>query len=198
MTTEPVAPTADPVEPTEPTTPEPEAVEPTEPEQVTVPKADLDALRRKVAEGEKAKRDAEKAKADAERKRLEEEGKHREIAEQEKARADLAEQALQRAEQTARITAAAARLKFRKATDAAALLPADVDLSTDAAVEAALSALATESPYLIDTGTVTRTGTPAGGDQDHAGLTRESLKSMTAEQIAALSDKELHEAMSRG
>src|SRR2546423_2090112 len=79
-TTAPVAEKDAPPDPVEPAAPaEPEKAEP---ETITLPKAEADALRRRVAEAEKAQRKLEADRKKADETRQAEEGKWRELAEQ--------------------------------------------------------------------------------------------------------------------
>lgn len=139
-------------------------------ETVTLTKADHDAMQSQLAAFRRQQKKAEEQAAEAERKRLEDEGKHKEIADAEKARADKAEAALADHKREQRIERLATKMKFRDSRDALANLPEGLDRDDEAAVEAALTQVAKTKPYLIDTGTVTRTGGQAGGPADPATL----------------------------
>jgi hypothetical protein len=166
-------PPTDPAEPTgEPTkepTPAPEPT-PQSADKVEISKADYDALQSQIAAFRRQQKKAEEAAKAAEQKRLEEEGKHKELAEAEKARADKAEADLKTFKRDQRIERLATKKGFHDAKDAIANLPGDLDRDDEAAVEAALEQVAKTKPYLLDKGTPTRTGGPAGGAQPPANL----------------------------
>lgn len=151
--------------PPEPVTPPVTPEKPETPEALTVPKAEWEATQSALAD---LRRKAKKAEDDA-KKAAEEEakakGEHEKLAQQYQQERDEIKAELDGERAKARVRSIATRLKFRNADVAVALLPASVDQSDEAAIEAALTTLATEQDYLIDTGTPTRTGAPAGGGE---------------------------------
>lgn len=170
-------------------------------EKIEVSKSDWEAMQSQIASFRRKQKKAEEDAKAAEQKRLEEEGKHKELAAQEKARADKAEADLAAFKRTQRIERMAAQKKFRDPTDAIANLPADLDRDDDAAVEAALEQIANTKPYLLDTGTPSRTGGPAGGAQPPANLDEQIAEAeakgdyklagaLKARKLATLTSKE--------
>lgn len=165
-------------------------------ETVPMSKGEVEALRRQAREGREAIKKAERDAEAAKRKQLEDKGEHQQIAEAEKARADAAEARALKLERDARIATVAGRLKFRHADEAIALIPSDTDLDDEAGLEQALKALSTERPHLIDNGAPARTGAPAGDTTASTGgqkFTRDQIKAMTPQQIAALSPTDFAE-----
>lgn len=138
---------------------------PPAPEALTVPKAEWEAAQSALADlRRKAKKAEDEAKRAAEEK-AKANGEHEKLAAQYQQERDAAKAELESERAKARVRSTASRLKFRNADDAVALLPATVDQADETAVEAALKQLATEREYLIDNGTPTRTGAPAGGGE---------------------------------
>jgi hypothetical protein len=144
--TDDTAAVAEPTAPVEPAEPAVEA--PAEPETITLPRAEADALRRRVAEAEKAQRkiEAERKKADEERQA--EEGKWKELAEQRDR--ELAQERAERTRMTReqRITRLAAKAKFLDPADVVGRVSAE-DGEDDALTENALAQIAERSPHLI-------------------------------------------------
>jgi hypothetical protein len=155
----------------------------------------------------KARRDADEAKrradeaerklADRDRKDAEEQGRWKELAETEKARADGLEQKIAASEQDRQIESVAKSLKFRDPDLVKHLLPANVDKNDTAQVKTALEQIASERKHLIDGAPPPPSGGPTGGPNADTppALTREQLKAMTPQQIAALEPKDLAEAL---
>jgi hypothetical protein len=130
------------------------------------------------------------------RKEAEEQGRWKELAEQ--AQADKAELEAKwaKAEQDRQLESIARTLKFRDPDLVGHLVPASVDRNDTAAVKAALEAVATERPHLVDGAPPPPSGGPAGGTQtDPPKLTREQLAAMKPEQVAALDPKVVNEAL---
>lgn len=145
-TTAPEAETTDPAA-TDPTPPS-EPAKPAEPETVTLPRAEADALRRRVAEAEKAQRKFEADKKKAEDERQAEEGKWKELAEQRDRELSTERGERARVEREQRITRIASRLKYVDPSDVVGRVTADEGVD-DASVEAALERIAKASPHLI-------------------------------------------------
>ena len=157
--------TDDPAGATPPEPPAPTPEKPVTPEALTVPKAEWEATQSALADlRRKAKKAEDEAKKAAEEK-AKANGEHEKLAAQYQQERDAATAELESERAKARVRSTASRLKFRNADDAVALLPASVDQADETAVEAALKQLATEREYLIDNGTPTRTGAPAGGGE---------------------------------
>ncbi len=156
--------TDDPAGATPPEPKDPPATPPA-PEVLTVSKAEWEASQSALADlRRKAKKAEDEAKRAAEEK-AKANGEHEKLAAQYQQERDAAKAELESERAKARVRSTASRLKFRNADDAVALLPASVDQADETAVEAALKQLATEREYLIDNGTPTRTGAPAGGGE---------------------------------
>lgn len=158
----------------------------------TVSKSEVDELKKKLAISERARKKEAKRREDddaaAERQRLEEEGKHQQIAEEAEKRANEAEAALEQERRSSRINRIANRLNFQNTEDASKLLSKEVDLDDDQSVEDALNELAADKPYLVRE-TSDRTALPAGGKGNRSGFKKDP-KTMTQEEIAALTDEE--------
>jgi ribonuclease D len=120
---------------------------PTEPETVTMPKAEVDALRRQAAEAQKEKRKFEADQKKAKEEREAEEGKYREIAETKDR--ELAQERAERARvvREQRITRIASRMEFLDPEDVIGRVSAE-DGEDDALTESALKAIAERSPHL--------------------------------------------------
>lgn len=94
-----------------------------------------------------------------------------------------------------RVTRLASRLGFRDPADASALLKDD-QTGDDKTCERALRQLAEEKPYLRDPRKAA--GIPGGNGGGRGGITAEQLKSMSPDEINALWDKGVQEALTRG
>jgi hypothetical protein len=116
-------------------------------ETITMSKAEVDALKRTVAEARKAERKAEAAAARAAEEDAKRKGDYEAASKAAEERAAKAEERLTQIERQSRVTAAAAREKFRDPADAIALLPADV-LDDESKLTAALKQLKKDKPYL--------------------------------------------------
>ena len=127
----------------------PEAVEtPQADETVTMSKAEADALRRRVAESEKAARklEAEQRKADEARKA--EEGKWQELAAERERELNETRERAARIERDQLITRVASRLKFIDPSDVTGRLTAE-DAADEQAIETSLERIAKASPHLV-------------------------------------------------
>ena len=153
-------------------------------------------MRRDKEAADKRAKEAEEKLAAKEREEAEEQGRWKELAE--KAQADKAELEAKwaKAEQDRQLESIARTLKFRDPDLVGHLVPASVDRNDTAAVKAALEAVATERPHLVDGAPPPPSGGPAGGTQtDPPKLTREQLAAMKPEQVAALDPKVVNEAL---
>lgn len=144
-TTAPVAEPDASADPVEPAAAEPEKAEP---ETITLPKAEADALRRRVAEGEKAQRKYEADRKKADEARQAEEGKWRELAEQRNQELAQAHERAGKLERDQRISRIAQRMKFLDPTDVIGRISAE-DGQDDTLTEAALARISEVSPHLI-------------------------------------------------
>jgi hypothetical protein len=119
-----------------------------EPETVTMPKAEAEALRRRVAESEKAQRKIEADRKKAEEERQAEEGKYKELAEAKDR--ELAQERAERArvQREQRITRLASKAKFLDPADVIGRVSAE-DGEDDTLTEAALARIAESSPHLV-------------------------------------------------
>jgi len=163
---------------------------------VTLTKAEVDGLRREVAESRRSAKKSEQDAAKANRARLEEEGQFQTLAQQAEERATVAEARAKNLEQRQTISMVAQRLKFRDPQDAIAhLRDRGIEADDEAAVESALQALATEKQYLIDTPQVVKTGGSISGDASSS-LTLDELKAMSPQQISALDQSEVNRVLS--
>lgn len=124
-------------------------VEKTEPDTITMSKAEVDALKRTVAEARKAERKAEVTAQKAAEEEAKRKGDYEAAAKAAEERAAQAEQRAQQVERSNRVTAAAARLKFRDPGDVMHFLKEDV-LDDDGQLEQALKALKKNKPYLAE------------------------------------------------
>lgn len=195
---------------TDPPTADPPKADPPAADVVTMPKAEADALRRDVAQ---LRRDAKKRDdeaAAAEQKRLQEEGQFKELAETEKTRADRLQAELDTSKQNARVARLAAERNFQDPSDVLPHLTAE-ERADDSLAGDALDRLADSKPYLLQQqapadppptiGKVVEAGkpTPKPGEQPAAEpaptVTREQLKGMTAQQIAALPQESVTAAL---
>jgi hypothetical protein len=146
----------------------------------TISKSELAALRAQV---DKNTREAEEAKRDA-AERLAASGNHEELAKLREQERDDAKAELAKFKAELNVQQAAGRLKFRNADDALAILRdryPDTDLEDDKAVDRRLGLIALDRPHLIDNGTPA-----AAGDTGTQTITRDQLKAMTPQQVAAL------------
>lgn len=182
--------------PAPPAPPEPQPAPPAPPARDD---AAFARLRREAQEAEARAKAAEEALAERQRQEAEEQGRFKELAEQEKARADAAEARWAEAEQARQIESVARTLRFKDPDLVVHLLPGSVDRNDTDAVRAALEAVATERPHLIDSSTPPPpppSGGPAGGGTPPPpGLTAEQLRGMTPQQIAALDPKVVNDAL---
>lgn len=153
-----------------------------DPGKVSIDRAELAALRRNVAEGEKAKRKAEE-------KRLREQGEYQKIAETKDREATEAQQRLAKFERDQRVAQIARRLKFRDPQDVVGSLTSE-QAEDDLLAEERLAQIAKAKPYLIDMpperpqiGQVLEPGAvPQKGAK--APLTMADVDRMTPEQVA--------------
>jgi hypothetical protein len=185
---EPVAPVA-----TDPPKQDPPA-DPPEPETVTMPAQEAAALRRRLAEAEKAQRKTEADKKKAEEERQAEEGRYKEIAETKDR--ELAEERGKsaRAKRDERISRLASKAQFIDPTDAIGRVTAD-EAEDDAGVEAALERIAKASPHLItkEAPAVPEIGVvhePSATAKDTAQPPPGRAPLVTLEQAEALPEKE--------
>jgi hypothetical protein len=202
----------DPIIPEEPVTvvpaePEPEPVPKVEPtkarkeEMVEVPKAEVDALRRQLAEANKAQRKIEADQKKAEEDRQRQQGHWKELAEEKDRELTQEREEKARSDRERRITRIASRMKFLDPADVIHRISAE-DSQDDTLTEAALERVAKASKHLIakegppkpEIGQVlepaaTVTGT---GPQPPAG--KAPLRTMA--DVDALSERELAERMS--
>lgn len=129
------------------TQPDPPAAPPQE-ETVTMTKAEAEALRRRVAESEKAQRKIEADRKKAEEERQAEEGKYKELAETKDRELALERSERARVQREQRISRLAAKAKFLDPADVIGRISAE-DGEDDALTEAALERLAEQSPHLV-------------------------------------------------
>jgi hypothetical protein len=117
-------------------------------ETVTLPKAQADALRRELAEEQRARKRLEDAQKKAKEEQAAEQGKWQELAEQREK--DLAAERSQReaSERNSRITTLATRAKFIDPADVIGRVKPE-DATDDAAITAALERIAEQSPHLV-------------------------------------------------
>lgn len=125
-----------------------EAPAPTEQEMVSLPKAEADALRRRVAESERAARKLEADKKAAEEAQAAEQGKWEELAKQREAELAQTRDQAARDERDARVSRIAARMKFVDPSDVVGRVTAD-EGADDSSVEQALERIAKASPHLV-------------------------------------------------
>lgn len=173
------------------------AAEPTqEPveETVTMSKAEAEALRRRVAESEKAARKLEADRKAAEETQAAEQGKWEELARQREAELTQTRDQAARVERDARVSRIAARMKFVDPSDVVGRVTAD-EGADDSSVEQALERIAKASPHLVakETPAVPAIGVvhqpanaPTTGPKPPAG--KEPLR--TQADVEALSQKE--------
>lgn len=163
-------------------------------EESTVPKAQADALRRELAEAQRAAKRLEDQQAKAEEKRKEEKGQHQELAEQRSRELETERGERARVEREARIARVAGRLKFLDPQDVIGRVSVE-DGADDASTETALERIAEQSPHLIakeaatapEIGQVlTPSATTTAGPQPPAG--KAPLR--TQADVEALSDRE--------
>jgi len=128
-------------------TPDAPAV-PEQPETVTMPAQEAAALRRRVAEAEKASRKLEAEQKKAKEEREAEQGKWKELAEQREQALQKAEANNARIEREQRITRLASKAKFLDPTDVIGRISPE-DGQDDGLTEAALARIAESSPHLI-------------------------------------------------
>jgi len=142
-----------------------------------VDRTELDALRRKVAEGEKAEQEARQR----EEQRLHEQGEFQKLAEARGREAGEARDKLARLERDQRVARIATRLKFRDAGDVVGRLTAE-QAEDDSLAESALNQIAKDKPYLVDK----QPDRPQIGQKGDAkaSLTMEQVDRMSAEEIA--------------
>lgn len=129
-------------------TPADPPADPPKEETVTMPKAAAEALRRRVAEAEKAQRKIEADRKKAEEERQAEEGKYKELAEAKDR--ELAQERAERArvQREQRITRLASKAKFQDPADVIGRISAE-DGEDDTLTEAALARIAETSPHLV-------------------------------------------------
>lgn len=164
-------------------------------ETITVPKSELDALRRRVGESEKAARRAAQDAKDAEEKRAAEQGEFQKLAEQRAQERDDALGRLAAQERKTRVAKIAGRLKFRDPEDVIGSLT-DEQADDDQLAETALTAIAKAKPYLIlgeqerpQIGQVLEPGADPPGTGGPGGdprptLTWEDVQKMTPQEVA--------------
>lgn len=141
--------------------------EPPEPQipegKVLADEAELNRLRRKVSDTEKAEKKRKREEAEAADdhgavvKSLEEESDEKD------GRITELESELENTRKGQTVTAVAGRLKFNDPADALAFLPADTP-NDEASIEKALKKVAEEKAYLVG-GQGSRTGAPGGGGE---------------------------------
>jgi hypothetical protein len=119
-----------------------------EPETVTLPKAQADALRRELAEEQRARKRLEDAQKKAKDEQAAEQGKWQELAQQREGELEKERGERTRVEHEARVTRLASKAKFLDPADVIGRITTD-DGADDASVEAALARIATASPHLI-------------------------------------------------
>lgn len=141
-------------------------------------------LRREKNAAEKAAKAAQDKLDERDRKEAEEQGKFKELAETARKEADQAAAKLAQLEQRQAIEKVARKLKFRHPDEAIAhpSLPDDLDRTDEAAVEAALKALAENRPHLVDDGAPGPSGGPGGGPPPTT-LTRADVEAMSEDEI---------------
>jgi hypothetical protein len=168
-------------------TPDPEP----EPDEVKVPKGELERLRRKVAQAEKAERDRKRAEAEAA-------GKHEEVVkqvEQERderdARIEELQAQLAKRDHDSIVRKVAGTLNFHDPEDALLRVPAEVAEKGEAAVTKHLRDVLSKSPHLAGTG-APRSGAPlngGGGGEPGADLTLEQIEAMPREEMVKRYDE---------
>lgn len=194
-------PAADP--PAAPEPPPPPAADPPRPdENVTVPKAELDALKRRVAENEKAQRQAAREARETEEARQREQGEFKELAESKAREAEENRAELEGLRRELRVERIAKKLRFRDPADVRGRLTAE-EADDDTLAENALEKIAAASPHLIDTPAAVRPeigrvldpsaqlpGTP-GSPVKNA----EHYEAMSQKDLANLPDEEFKTAL---
>ena len=205
---DPPTPVADPPAPTPPAPAAPPApapaADPPKPadESVTMPKAEIDALRRKVAEAEKEKRQAARDKAEADEKVQREQGQYKELADAKAAEAAAANAKLAKLERDARVDTIARRLKFRDPADVRGRL-SDEEADDDTLAENALEKIAAASPHLIEKaepprpeiGRVLDPSAQLPGQPGAPQKTVEYYEAMSQKDLADLPDEEFKTAL---
>lgn len=124
-------------------------------------RAEVDGLRRELAEARRAAAKATAAAKKAEDDKAAQQGEWQKLAEQRGAELEEAQQKLAEGERQQRVTRIATRLKFTDPTDAFKFVAA-ADADDDAKAEAALKQLLKDKPYLAAGGTSRRTTGEAG------------------------------------
>lgn len=139
------APAADPAIPADPAAdPDAPAVE----ETVTMPRAESDALRRSLAEAERKANKLEADRKKAAEEQAAEQGRWQELAQQREQELAEARSTTERVAAEARITRLATKAKFIDPADVIGKVKPD-EATDDAAIEAALEKIATQSPHLV-------------------------------------------------
>lgn len=142
------------------------------------------AMARMRREKEAAEREKRELQAEIERRdreQAEQAGEWEKLAKQYETERDQARKDLADLKAQIKVEGIAKRLKFRNTDEAIALLPTDTDRADEAAVSAALEALAENRPHLLDNGAPGPTGLPAGGSP--TGLTLEQIKEMSPAEV---------------
>lgn len=209
------APTADPPAadpPTEPAATDPPAADPpaadppaADPpaETITMPKAEADALRRKVAEAEKQKRQAEREAREREEARLTQQGEFEKLAARREQEAAELRAELAATKRKQRVTTIAARLHFIDPEDVIGRLTDD-EADDDVLAEAALERIAEQKPYLVDKPTapkpeIGRVHEPSADAPAPNGngwpKTADDYDRMTQDELAALPEEEFQHAL---
>lgn len=154
-------------------------------------------MRREADEAKQRADAAEKALADKERTEAEEQGRWKELAEKEKAGREALEAKIADSEKRTNAQRTATDLKFRDPVYALYLLEQDkIDLADPAVVKAALENLSSNRADLIAGTAPPPSGGPtAAPSSDSPKLTKEQVRAMTPQQVAALDPKDLAEAL---
>ena len=113
-----------------------------------MPKGEAEALRRRLAESEKAQRKFEADRKKAEEERQADEGKYKEIADQKDRELATERANTARVQREQRISRLASKMKFLDPADVTGRVSAE-DGEDDTLTEAALERVAQQSPHLV-------------------------------------------------
>lgn len=149
--------------------------------------AGMARLRREKEAAERKARDAQAELDRRDREQAEQAGEWEKLAKQYETERDQARTELTELRQEIKVKGFAKRLKFRHEDEAIALLPRDVDVTDEGAVQAALEALAENRPHLIDNGKPGPTGLPPSSRSTD--LTIDQIKAMTPQEYLARKDE---------
>lgn len=157
------------------------------PELVTMNRAEVDALRRKVAEAEKQRRKIEAEAKMAEEGRQAKDGEYEKLAAQRERERDEALAAAERTAREARVTRIAGRLGFLDPEDVVGRVTAEQG-ADDASAEARLEQIAKTSSHLLrpkdsPQPVIGQVLEPAAAPSGKSPLTMEQVKKMTPEEI---------------